>query len=67
MKITKAMIIGEAKETLLHAKRVSEERIAAMHEQAHNPQVALMIEKNKGYIMAIEDALDVLRGARIIS
>lgn len=65
--MTKAQIVKAAKESLERAKQVSEDRIASMREQAHNPQVALMIEKNKGYVMAMEDALDVLRGARIIA
>jgi hypothetical protein len=32
---------------------------------ASNPQVALMIEKNKGYIMALEDVTELLYSRKI--
>lgn len=34
--------------------------VEAMEPQKNNPQIALMIEKNKGYIMALEDITDFL-------
>jgi hypothetical protein len=33
--------------------------IIAMDDQKHNPQVALMIEKNKGYLLALEDIMQL--------
>jgi hypothetical protein len=43
----------------------SRRTIEAMSGQASNPQVALMIEKNKGYIMALDDIGDLLSSRSI--
>jgi len=53
----------QAKLDEMHAQH--RENIAAMQEASANPQVALMIEKNKGYIMALEDVVELLYSRKI--
>jgi hypothetical protein len=43
----------------------SRERVESMMDQAHNPQVAAMIEKNRGYMMALQDVTDLLYNRKI--
>ena len=40
-------------------------RIASMSEASDNPQVAAMIERNKGYMSALEDVTELLYSRRI--
>lgn len=47
------------------AHKACKERVQAMQELRENPQVALMIEKNKGYMMAMEDVTEMLYGHKI--
>ena len=65
MRLTKAQIKKALQADIDFAHSTSSQRIAAMMEQAHNPQVALMIEKNKGYMMALEDVTEMLYSKRI--
>ena len=39
--------------------------INSMIEQKANPQVAAMIEKNQGYIMALQDVVELLYSRKI--
>ncbi len=64
-RVTKAQVKAQLQAAIDHAHKVSMERIEGMKDQAHNPQVALMIEKNKGYIMALEDVTELLYGHRV--
>ncbi len=63
--MTKAQLKKELQAELDHAWRISQERINSMREQISNPQVALMIEKNKGYMMALEDVTEILYSRKI--
>ena len=65
MRTTKASIKKDLQAAIDHAHGVSRQRIEAMQSQANNPQVALMIEKNRGYMMALEDVTDLLYGHKI--
>ena len=58
--MTKAQIKKALQSDIDQAWAVSKQRIADMQEFSNNPQVALMIEKNKGYLMALEDITDAL-------
>jgi hypothetical protein len=40
-------------------------RIALMQPERENPQIALMLEKNKGYLMALEDITAMLYSAKV--
>ena len=62
---TKAQLKKQLQSAIDHAHKVSRDRIAAMQEQSNNPQIALMIEKNKGYMLALEDVVDLLYGNKI--
>lgn len=42
------------------------EAVDAMREQSANPQVRLMIEKNLGYMLALEDVIDLLYKLRVL-
>ena len=63
--MTKAQIKKALQSDIDQAWTVSKQRIADMQEQSSNPQVALMIEKNKGYMMALEDITDMLYSRRV--
>lgn len=64
-KQTKAQLKASLQSAIDHACNVSRQRIEEMKSQSQNPQVALMIEKNKGYIMALEDVTELLYGHRV--
>ena len=64
-RVTKATIKAQLQASIERAHHDCSDRIESMKEQAHNPQVALMIEKNKGYLMALEDVTELLYGHRI--
>lgn len=63
--MTKAQIKKALQAAIDHAHSVSKQRITDMESQKHNPQVALMIEKNRGYMMACEDITDLLYSLKI--
>ena len=62
----KADIKIHINKTLNHAIDIAKERLIAFEPIKQNPQVALMIEKNKGYIMAMEDIRDTLQDCGLI-
>lgn len=47
------------------AFNISKQRIFDMQPLKGNPQIALMIEKNRGYMMALEDVTELLYSHRI--
>jgi hypothetical protein len=63
--MTKEQIKKALQSDIDQAWAVSKQRIADMQEQAGNPQVALMIEKNNGYMLALEDIIDMLYSRRL--
>jgi len=64
-RITKAQVKKALQADLDFAWKQSKDRIDSMQEQKSNPQVALMIEKNKGYMMALSDVTEILYSRRI--
>ena len=62
---TKAQVKAELQAAIDTAHKACKERVEAMQEQRENPQVALMIEKNKGYMLAMEDVTEMLYGHKI--
>ena len=63
--MTKAQIKKELQAAIDKKHAGCKANILSMNEQAHNPQFALMIEKNKGYMMALEDITEMLYSIRI--
>jgi hypothetical protein len=64
--MTKAQIKKALHEQIDCAWRASRDRIESMQSESHNPQVKAMIDTNKGYMRAMEDAKDMLYGLRLL-
>ena len=62
---TKAQIKESLHEAIASEWHKANERIQGMAEQKSNPQVALMIEKNRGYMMALDDVRELLYSRKI--
>jgi hypothetical protein len=62
---TKAQIKKNLQEEIDIAFNAAKQRIKEMEALASNPQVALMIEKNKGYMMALEDVTTMLYNRKV--
>lgn len=58
--MTKLQMKNLIREGLDKQIALCKERIESMREQSSHPQVALMIEKNKGYMMACEDVIETM-------
>ena len=58
--MNKAQIKAAIKQYLDGEIEKAKYRLSEFAPMASNPQVALMIEKNKGYLMAMEDVADVV-------
>ena len=63
--MTKVQIKKALQSDIDFAHATCKQRIEEMEEQASNPQVAMMIAKNKGYLMALEEITDMLYSRRI--
>jgi len=64
--MTKAQIKKELQAQIDALFNQSKERVEAMMDQAENPQVAAMIQKNRGYMMALQDVTELLYTCRIL-
>ena len=62
---TKAQIKKNLQEEIDIAFNAAKLRIKNMEELASNPQVALMIAKNEGYMMALEDVTAMLYNRKV--
>ena len=47
------------------AWKVSKQRIDDMQAEKENPQIALCMEKNRGYMMALEDVTELLYAHKV--
>jgi hypothetical protein len=48
-----------------HAWAVSKQRIDTMQSDREHPQIALCIEKNRGYMLALEDVTEMLYAHKV--
>ena len=64
--MTKAQIKKALHEQIDCAWGASRDRIESMQSESHNPQVKALIDANKGYMRAMEDAKDMLYGLRLL-
>ena len=63
--MTKKQIKQELQSKLDRMYVERRDAINSMMEQKSNPQVAVMIEKNQGYIMALQDVVELLYSRKI--
>jgi hypothetical protein len=64
--MTKAQIKKALHEQIDCAWNASKGRIESMQSESHNPQVKAIIDKNRGYMLAMEDVTDMLYGLRLL-